>query len=526
MLYNRGVVHTSFPRNIQECELFPHLNAIRGIMDYFRPIKLPESLDTGLGIADTARTIAAIREYNTYVDLQDELAELTQTELYSTRLSRLTTEQEVIIIQHIIGALPLILETSAAACRIDWSHYVEHEGRVICWDPLHIRFLEGLVQNDEGSYEKIFLRMEYDIKMPRIIPLTLRSLAREFTLRQLVDADFNLEGMEELTANAEKRQKALGKRTPTKTWPADVLEDYGNGEVEHARNYIAQARQQSRDIHCWAENLLTDDSCLSRLQEEPVQARCDAISGIRITDFLFEREAEQQSALAEKNPRQPRPEITVSSHTLFTDTQRLAQERPGDPRGGLGLPDHKDLAQGALRATRRSLPTFVSDSPTVVDVLPRMPSPAPSDSEAGVSSMRVEVSMTMEPLPEQRFPLMIAFYFAEYKRSHDWVFTMQCLNQAFSYLTSSVHKLAALGIYDCPTFCLATDGPVGYVYVAWGFRVVQTAHLPSKGPPVLVWIASRNPQKFDLTDYKQAIQFCTFLLCLRHVHAERPPMDS
>ncbi|TRM69156.1 hypothetical protein BD626DRAFT_473105 [Schizophyllum amplum] len=374
----------------------------------------------------------------------------------------------------------------------------------------------------------MFLRMEYEVKIPRHLPLGLAADVRPYLLDGIMENGSSVQSMLQLRSDGRKRHDALRKKAPTSAWPKEVLEGYAAGEIAYAENLNNRLRDQKDAVSTWIKSSLDDDACYSRLREEPRQARCDALAGIRILDFPEEEEISpgmNACSLVEKDSPAPMPRTGVSSTVMFARAQELAQKDSDNPRGGLGLPDHKDLAQQALERVTHLGSGFASSSPpSSVDVLPanedlRTPNSTSHDDEG--ASMRAEASTNMPEPPLMLRSLVIDFYFAEYKRSHDWVFTLQCLNQAYIYLTHSVHKMAALDIYECPAFCLATDGPIGYVYVAYGVKIGSDVLRPFTGPPVLVWIASRDPPKYDLTDYKQTIQFCTFLLCLRHEHAER-----
>ncbi|TFK47132.1 hypothetical protein OE88DRAFT_816798 [Heliocybe sulcata] len=111
----------------------------------------------------------------------------------------------------------------------------------------------------------------------------------------------------------------------------------------------------------------------------------------------------------------------------------------------------------------------------------------------------------------------LIIYIGEYTHT-DKSIKAQC---TLMELDAAVCKLATYDIYDCPVFATVTEGPIAVVYTAWGIKIPDEDPKPKAGPPVYVYIASYNPPTFDITNINQTIHFATFLLHLRHLHAQR-----
>ncbi|KAL1660544.1 hypothetical protein GGF50DRAFT_118832 [Schizophyllum commune] len=228
-------------------------------------------------------------------------------------------------------------------------------------------------------------------------------------------------------------------------------------------------------------------------------------AALKISEVLTEAQADAHRAVVELREQKAQAERHVSLTEVFTTAATTSDPKDPvhyDPKSGLGWPDSKDTTQAVVDEEAAPRPPLFDK---IFDATPN-------------DSTEVNFSMVHDIELKISEDEIIIIYVGEYKRWEKRI-TAQCVGQAFMDLQAAVYKLASHGIYHCPVFAVATDGPVGIVYTAWGVELSDAEVKPKTGPSVYIYIASQNAPRFDLRVTNQAIQFAMFLLHLRYVHA-------
>ncbi|KIY73240.1 hypothetical protein CYLTODRAFT_256972 [Cylindrobasidium torrendii FP15055 ss-10] len=234
---------------------------------------------------------------------------------------------------------------------------------------------------------------------------------------------------------------------------------------------------------------------LSRLLEEPARAKADMVAGIRIPNVL----SSDNKASAERIRKfsmlveagEPQPVQTVSQDITFSEVFRPGLEQAAVPSNPLALrmPDPKDMAELCISG--------LEDEP------PRSYGPRTSLSSSTASVMgdnEESFERQAEFCATEQHGINLSTYMAEHKKDLDQ--------------TEEDCTLAAVGIFDFPIFCTASDGPKGLIYAAWATK-------PDGQDQYIVYIAMHNAPVFDLTKPMHALRFSLFLLHLRFTHEKK-----
>ncbi|KAL1747800.1 hypothetical protein HDZ31DRAFT_60974 [Schizophyllum fasciatum] len=524
MLFNRRVIETIFPRSVKDIEMMPHLKPLRDVAYYFSPTKLPETIpDNPKHYQEEGQQMSLtnhlIQQYNAYVTKYDGIACDTRTDAIQPH-KEITHAEKEHISRDLFTALPFLYETSFLAALAHWPSLLESEGRALCWDPLHKRFLK--VQSEHEGLESFF-RLEVQVKIPRNATLDSSSATieplRDYMRTQLRDLFpwSKIEKSSQQRCKVLQELKAMNK--PGATLPPDVLDSLLTTEKEFPRNLTRYNNKLSGNYYNWEQLLSDEDARLSFLQEEPTRAKCDVVAGIKIPQVLTVEQGEKLNGVIElSNPQKQPPERKITIDSLFGDAKKAAER--ADPRGGLGRPDTKDLTELLMDRDDDPLRLHPEFERLWEERVIRPLQGKAAAGDVTDASMNVEPSMSQQTI-QVLVDECLAFYMGEFKKENVSESNSQCNNQAFMDLESGVYKLASIGIYGCPVFCTAADGPRAVVFVAWGAKISDVDARPTRGPPVQMYIASRNPPKFDLTKFNQTVHFATFLLHLQHVHARR-----
>ncbi|KIY71599.1 hypothetical protein CYLTODRAFT_109675 [Cylindrobasidium torrendii FP15055 ss-10] len=259
---------------------------------------------------------------------------------------------------------------------------------------------------------------------------------------------------------------------------------------------------------------------LARAVEEPPEAKCDAVAGIRLQCF-DEEDKERVDAFnsviykdagATQKLSDGLPTLSNVFSTKPEDKERVGELAGGNPFSRSGVPDEKVLAD---------LLTQNDDDLSPVRNLGKRRE-IRSMFNTSTSNANPDVSIDHGRVhPSPYLDIILQFYSAEHKRKNGSVF--QSVGQAQIYLHSAVAQNVAVGIGDAVVFCLVTNGPIGIVLSAWSVSA-NSLGVPYKNVPPdtpITFIAMRNPPKFDIREPNQALRFATFLLHLQHVHAPR-----
>ncbi|KAK1226900.1 hypothetical protein PQX77_010116 [Marasmius sp. AFHP31] len=154
----------------------------------------------------------------------------------------------------------------------------------------------------------------------------------------------------------------------------------------------------------------------------------------------------------------------------------------------------------------------------------------PSASEQKPSGTKDIPSRESDNLADKLASILLPFLFMECKKELGDPATV-VIRAEFS-LVSAIRFLAALGIFEMPTFAVATEGAVGRLICGWGRSIKQVDPLfpfsERKQPfetenshNVLIMMADTNCPEWNISDPTDALKFSIFLIRLRTVYRKQ-----